>query len=244
MNLHDPTLDAMAVANGTLLAPYDLDERHLGAAISTIFEHRVDYADLYFQYTRHEGWSLDEGIVKSGSFAIEQGVGVRAVSGDKTAFAYSDAINGEALDSAARATRTIARAGGGGRVKVASAVPDGGRGRRAGKGAGKGAGGGSSAAGLQRLYTQADPIASLDAAAKVGLLQKVEVLARKRDPRVVQVMAGLAAEHDTVLVMRSDGVMAADVRPLVRISVQVIVEQDGRRELSEPGGQHWVHNGS
>ncbi len=225
MNLHDPTLDALAVANATLLAPYDLDERHLGDAISTIFEHRVDYADLYFQYTRHEGWSLDEGIVKSGSFSIEQGVGVRAVSGDKTAFAYSDAINREALDSAARATRTIARAGGNGQVKLAAPAA-------AAPKRGKGRGG----RGSSRLYTQADPIASLDAAAKVGLLQKIEALARKRDPRVVQVMAGLAAEHDTVLVMRSDGVMAADVRPLVRISVQVIVEQNGRREQGHSGG--------
>ena len=248
MNLHDPTLDSMAVAKETLLAPYDLDERHLGAAISTIFEHRVDYADLYFQYTRHEGWSLDEGIVKSGSFSIEQGVGVRAVSGEKTAFAYSDAITKEALDSAARATRTIARAGGNGRIRLATAAAGqmvgnvgksgktsgevaGGAGKAGGKRGGKGARGG-----LQRLYTQADPIASMDAAAKVGLLQKVEALARKRDPRVVQVMAGLAAEHDTVLVMRSDGVMAADVRPLVRVSVQVIVEQNGRREQGHAGG--------
>ncbi len=211
MNLHDPTLGPMAVARASLLEPYDLDERHLGAAIGTIFEHRVDYADLYFQYTRHESWSLDEGIVKSGSFSIEQGVGVRAVVGDRTAFAYSDDINATALDSAARATRTIARAGGGGQVKVAAA--DGGRGKRTAR-SGKSA--------SQRLYTQADPIASMDAAAKVGLLQKIETLARKRDPRVVQVMAGLAAEHDIFLVMRSDGVMASDVRPLFRFSVQVI----------------------
>jgi len=238
VNLHDPTLASMAVAKETLLAPYDLDERHLAAAISTIFEHRVDYADLYFQYTRHESWSLDEGIVKSGSFSIEQGVGVRAVSGEKTAFAYSDAITKEALDSAARATRTIARAGGNGQLRLASAAPvaadAGSKGQDGKRRGGKGSKGGRG--GLQRLYTQADPIASMDAAAKVGLLQKVEALARKRDPRVVQVMAGLAAEHDTVLVMRSDGVMAADVRPLVRVSVQVIVEQDGRREQGHSGG--------
>jgi len=224
VNLHDPTLEPMAVARDALLAPYDLDERHLGAAIATIFEHRVDYADLYFQYTRHESWSLDEGIVKSGSFSIEQGVGVRAVSGDKTAFAYSDAINQAALDSAARATRTIARAGGSGKVKVG-----------AGNGTAGARAGAKNSIG-RRLYTQADPIASMDAASKVGLLQKVEGLARKRDKRVVQVMAGLAAEHDIVFVMRSDGVMAADVRPLVRVSVQVIVEQDGRREQGHSGG--------
>ncbi|MGE0312462.1 MAG: metalloprotease TldD [Lautropia sp.] len=218
MNLNDPALSHLAVARATLLEPYDLSEADLGRAIGTIFEHRVDYADLYFQYTRHEGWSLDEGIVKSGSFSIEQGVGVRAVSGDKTAFSYSDEINAAALDSAARATRTIARAG----TQRTVRVPPG-RDRR-------------EAVAGHRLYPKADPIASMDAAQKVGLLQKIETLARKRDPRVVQVMAGLAAEHDIVMVMRSDGVMAADVRPLVRVSVQVIAEQGGRREQGHAGG--------
>jgi TldD protein len=179
-----------------------------------VFRHRVDYADLYFQYTRNEGWSLDEGIVKSGSFSIDQGVGVRAVSGDKTAFAYSDAIGFDALISAARATRTIARSGSG-RVRVAGAMaPSGGR----------------------ALYGAADPIASLEAGAKVELLHKVERLARARDPRIVQVMAGLAAEWDVVLVARSDGLLAADVRPLVRLSVSVIAESNGRREQGSGGG--------
>jgi TldD protein len=179
-----------------------------------VFRHRVDYADLYFQYTRNEGWSLDEGIVKSGSFSIDQGVGVRAVSGDKTAFAYSDAIGFDALISAARATRTIARSGSG-RVRVAGAMaPAGGR----------------------ALYGAADPIASLEAGAKVELLHKVERLARARDPRIVQVMAGLAAEWDVVLVARSDGLLAADVRPLVRLSVSVIAESNGRREQGSGGG--------
>ena len=103
MNLNDPTLDHLAVARRTLLEPYGLDESHLGGAIATILEHRVDHADLYFQYTRSEGWSLDEGIVKSGSFNIDQGVGVRAISGEKTAFAYSDDISSRALGDAANA---------------------------------------------------------------------------------------------------------------------------------------------
>ena len=219
MNLNDPALDHLAVARSALLEPYGLDESHLTRAIGTIFEHKVDYADLYFQYTRSEGWSLDEGIVKSGSFSIEQGVGVRAVSGDKTAFAYSDEINAAALDSAARATRTIARVGKGGATRIAALTGSGPRDRSG-----------------HRLYPMSDPIASLDAAAKVGLLQKIETRARARDPRVVQVMAGLAAEHDIVMVMRSDGVMAADVRPLIRVSVQVIAEQNGRREQGSAGG--------
>ncbi|MFZ4760667.1 MAG: metalloprotease TldD [Burkholderiaceae bacterium] len=210
----DPALARLAHARSLLLEPYELDESRLNEAIGEVFRHRVDYADLYFQYTRSEGWSLDEGIVKSGSFSIDQGVGVRAISGEKTAFAYSDEIGFDALISAARATRTIARSGAG-RVKVAASMkPTAGR----------------------VLYGVADPIASLDATAKVGLLHKVESLARARDPRVVQVMAGLAAEWDVVLVARSDGVIAADVRPLVRLSVTVIAEHAGRREQGTSGG--------
>jgi len=210
----DDGIDRLAIARHLLLEPGGLDERDLARALSEVFEHRVDYADLYFQYTRHEGWSLEEGIVKSGSFSIDQGVGVRAVSGEKTAFAYSDEIHAGALISAARATRTIARRGAG-RVRVAPTF----------------------AAGAHRsLYGTDDPIARLDAAAKVALLEKVERLARARDPRIVQVMAGLAAEHDVVLVARSDGLLAADVRPLVRLSVTVIAEADGRREQGTSGG--------
>ena len=210
----DPAFSRLALARGLLLEPYELDESRLGEALAEVFRHRVDYADLYFQYTRSEGWSLDEGIVKSGSFSIDQGVGVRAISGEKTAFAYSDEIGYDALISAARATRTIARSGSG-RVRVAGAMrPSAGR----------------------VLYGADDPIASLDATAKVDLLHKVEGLARAKDPRVVQVMAGLAAEWDVVLVARSDGLIAADVRPLVRLSVTVIAEQDGRREQGTSGG--------
>ena len=205
---------ALAIARATLLEPYGLDDAALLAALDAVFEHRVDYADLYFQMTRSEGWSLEEGIVKSGSFSIEQGVGVRAVAGDKTAFAYSDEIGVEQLAAAAAATRTIARRGAG-RVKVAARMQPGER---------------------RALYLPRDPIGSLDAATKVALLEKTERLARARDPRVVQVMAGLASEHDVVLVARADGRLAADVRPLVRLSVSVIVEQDGRREQGHAGG--------
>jgi TldD protein len=210
----DTPIEHLATARRLLLEPAGLDERHLNSALAEIFQHRVDYADLYFQFVRSEGWSLEEGIVKSGSFSIDKGVGVRAVSGDKTAFAYSDEITAPALSSAARAARTIARSGAG-RVKVAGAMrPVQGR----------------------MLYPVDDPIAGQEAAMKVGLLERVEKLARARDPRIVQVMAGLAAEYDVVLVARSDGLLAADVRPLVRLSVTVIAEQGGRREQGHAGG--------
>ena len=251
--------DPQAVARAFLLEPGGLVEADLERAIGRIFEHRVDYADLYFQYTRSEGWSLDEGIVKSGSFSIGQGVGVRAVAGDRSAFAYSDEINAAALMSAADATRTIAKSGGSGRVRAAGTANVAGQASGAARGHGVRASaltpaqlsqalsGGARANGRGDrgrrdavppglLYGMADPIASLTAADKVGLLQKIEAYARRKDPRVTQVMAGLAAEHDVVMVMRSDGVLAADVRPLVRVSVQVIVEQNGRREQGHAGG--------
>lgn len=214
MKPFEPNLSNLAIARDVLLTPFGLDESKLLSTLGNMFTHRVDYADLYFQFTKSEGWSLEEGIVKTGSFSIDQGVGVRAVSGDRTAFAYSDEISERALLDAVAATRTIARQGAG-KVKVASDItPGGGR----------------------SLYLPNDPIASLDAASKVKLLEKIERIARAKDPRVVQVMAGLAAEYDVVLVVRSDGLLAADVRPLVRISVTVIAEQNGRREMGSSGG--------
>ncbi len=201
-----------ALAQQTLLTPYSLDEHHLQRVFGQMLAHRVDYADLYFQYGRAESWSLEEGIVKSGSFSIDQGVGVRAVSGEKTAFAYSDDISLGALENAALATRAIARQGG------TQSVP-----MLAGK------------AGAQ-LYLAHDPIASLSAADKVALLERLERHARALDPRVTQVMASLAGEYEVVMVARSDGVMNADIRPLVRLSLQVIVESNGRREQGAAGG--------
>lgn len=214
MNAGDLGIRNLATAQQLLLAPYGLDEVKLQRVLADIFTHKVDYADLYFQYTRNEAWSLEEGIVKSGSFSIDQGVGVRAVSGDKTAFAYSDDISLDALLKAGAATRTIGRAGSG-RVKVAGKM---------------------ASQGGRNLYSPNDPLDSMDAADKVALLERVERMARAKDPRVVQVMAGLAGEYDVVLVARSDGVIAADVRPLVRVSVTVIAEQNGRREIGSSGG--------
>ena len=210
----EPTLERLAIAKSLLLTPFGLDESHLLRALAEIKAHRVDEADLYFQYTRSEGWSLEEGIVKTGSFSIDQGVGVRAVSGEKTAFAYSDDISEASLLDAARTVRSIAAQAQGARVKAGK--------RRIAE--------------ARSLYRDLDPIASLDSTAKVALLGRVEQLARGKDPRVVQVMAGLASEYDVVLVARADGTLAADVRPLVRLSVTVIAEQKGRREMGSAGG--------
>ncbi|MCU6435520.1 metalloprotease TldD [Undibacterium sp. Jales W-56] len=210
----DSNLRHLAIARDILLTPFGLDEAKLGKVLGSMFTHKLDYADLYFQFTKSEGWSLEEGIVKTGSFSIDQGVGVRAISGDKTAFSYSDDISEKALQEAVHATRTIARQGAG-KIKVASSM---------------------SGAASRALYLQNDPLASLDATQKVSLLERLEKIARAKDPRVVQVMASLAGEYDVVLVARSDGVVAADIRPLVRISLTVIVEQNGRREMASSGG--------
>ncbi|HEY8907903.1 MAG TPA: metalloprotease TldD [Rhodoferax sp.] len=210
----EPTIERLGVAKSLLLTPFGLSESHLSRALAAIKAHQVDEADLYFQYTRSEGWSLEEGIVKTGSFSIDQGVGVRAVSGEKTAFAYSDDISETSLMDAAHTVRTISAAAQNRKTHVAA----------------------KRIASSRSLYGGLDPIASLDSSAKVALLEKVEKLARAKDPRVAQVMAGLAAEHDVVLVARADGTLAADVRPLVRLSVTVIVEQKGRREVGSAGG--------
>ena len=202
----------LETAKTTLLAPFDLEAQKLERVFGTLAARRVDYADLYFQYSRYEGWSLEEGIVKSGSFNIEQGVGVRAISGEKTAFAYSDEISFAALQDAAKATRAIAAAGQAKRTKVAvrrTPVP---------------------------LYRDVDPIESLPADAKVALLEKLERKCRALDPRITQVMASLGGEYEVVLIARADGAISADVRPLVRLSVQVIAEANGRRESGSSGG--------
>ena len=214
MIAREPTLARIATAQSLLLDPFGLDESHLRKALGDIMSHGVDDADLYFQYTRSEGWSLEEGIVKTGSFSIDQGVGVRAVSGEKTAFAYSDDLSWAALQDAAHTVRTISAQGQNKKAKVGP--------RKVAK--------------ARSLYAPTDPIASLNSTEKVALLEKVEKMAKAKDPRVVQVMAGLASEYDVVLVARADGTLAADVRPLVRLSVTVIAEQNGRREMGSSGG--------
>ena len=213
----DASIDRLATARRVLLEPYGLDESALQRALGLIFEHEADFADLFFQYVRSESFSLEEGIVKSGSFDIEQGVGVRAVSGEKTAFAYSDDLSDEALREAAVTARAIARTAGAS-TRVPALSP-----RTA-----------------RPLYAAVDPVAALDAAAKIRLLERIEQMARGRDARVKQVMANLAGDYEVVLVARQDrageGLIAADVRPMSRLSLTVIVEENGRREQGFSGG--------
>jgi TldD protein len=204
--------DLYRTAEQTLLAPYDLTPGKLATVFGDMFGHRIDYADLYFQYARSEAWSLEEGIVKSGSYSIDQGVGVRAVSGEKTAFAYSDEISLPALQGAARAARAIAASGATGSLPrlTGRATP--------------------------ALYGADDPIPSLPDADKVRLLERLETFARELDPRVAEVMAHVAGSWEVVLVARSDGHLAADVRPLVRVSITVIMVDGKKREQGHAGG--------
>lgn len=213
-DLAPPVVAASLVADAErlLLAPAGLDQAALSRVLAEIHRHDVDFADLYFQHARFEGWSLEEGIVKSGSFSIDRGVGVRAVTRDKQAFAYSDDISLAALTEAAQAVRAIGRQG---QSAVASLDRHG---------------------PAHVLYASSDPVASLAEREKVALLERLEARARAEDPRVTQVMASLAGEHETVLVARSDGMLVADVRPLVRLSLTVIVEENGRREQGHAGG--------
>ncbi|MDP5240405.1 metalloprotease TldD [Uliginosibacterium sp. 31-16] len=206
------THSALDIASQTLLAPYGLTTSTLDKTLGSILGHDLHYADLYFQYQRTESWSLEEGIVKSGSFNIEQGVGVRAIAGERTAFAYSDDITAAALGEAASTVRSIAAQGQARKAKVKARVQP------------------------APLYAAVDPLPSLADADKIALLERLEQFARAEDPRVLQAMASLAASWDVVMVARSDGVLAADVRPLVRLSLTVIMEDGGRREQGSSGG--------
>ena len=211
--LHGTALD---LAVSSLLNPYSIGIDSLASVLSTMHAHQVDHSDLFFQYARSEGWSLEEGIVKSGSFNIDQGVGVRAVSGERTAFAYSDDISMAALDQAAQATRAIGRRG----QSAFADLRTGARFRPE----------------RPALFSALDPLASLPDAEKVALLSRLEKMARAADPRITQVMASLGGEFEIMLVARSDGVIAADIRPLVRVSLSVIAEENGRREQGRSGG--------
>jgi TldD protein len=210
LHLELPHADAaplpLDVARSLILEPAGLDESRLDRVLGTVMGSAVDYGDLYFQLSRDESWALEDGIVKEGAHSIEQGVGVRALAGDKTGFAYSDEIVLPALNEASRAARAIARAGGSGAVAARSNVSG------------------------HRLYLPLDPLAGITDSDKVRLLEQVDVAARQMDSRVTQVMASLAGVHEVVLVMASDGTVAADVRPLVRMNVSVLVEQGDRRE--------------
>ncbi len=195
-----------------ILEPAGLDEKSLNTTLGGIMKGGVDYADLYFQVSRHESWTLEDGIIREGCFNIDQGVGVRAVSDEKTGFAYSDELLMPALQQAAGAARAIARQGQDKSVQAWNRTN------------------------LTALYSADDPTTSIDDTQKTKLLSDIDTATRDLDKRVEQVIVSLASSQDLILVAASDGTMAADIRPLIRLNVSVILEQDGRREQGYAGG--------
>jgi TldD protein len=204
--------DSLKLAEQQLLAPGGLGQAQLEQVLGDLMGPAVDSGDIYFQSSRHESWVLEDGLVRTGTHSVEQGVGIRAISGEKTGFAYADEIILPSLLRASGAARAIARHGNQGQLQAwkKHQVP--------------------------ALYQPEDPMLAMGAAEKVDLLRQVDVYARSRDPRVSQVIVSLAATHDTILVASTDGTLAADIRPLVRINVSVIAEKDGRREQGSDGG--------
>jgi len=208
-DLNDNSIDAMM---SRMLKPAGLDEQHLSATLGSMMQGGVDYADLYFQVSRQESWTLEDGIIREGSFSLDQGVGVRAVSGEKTGFAYSDELVMPALRQAAGAARAIARQGQSKSVQAWNrtvAAP---------------------------LYPADDPTTSIDDLQKTTLLSEIDAATRDLDSRVEQVIVSLASSQDLILIVASDGTMAADIRPLIRLNVSVILEHGGQREQGYSGG--------
>jgi TldD protein len=203
--------DALRRAREGILAPAGLDEGRIEQALGLVLGSAVDAADLYFQLARAESWGLEDGIVKEGSASIEQGVGVRAMAGEKTGFAYSDEIMMPALEEAARAARAIAVQRGSGAVQAWHPVS------------------------AHQLYLPIDPLLGLADEDKIAWLERIDRETRRMDPRIVQVMASVVAQYELVLIATSDGVLAGDVRPLVRMNVTVIAEHNGRREQGYAG---------
>ena len=197
---------ALELAQNHILSPSGLDESHIAQAFSTLLDSSADSGDIYFQLRKHEAWSLEDGIVKDASYNINQGVGIRAIKGEKTGFAYSDEIVLPALLESCKAARAIARGADRGSVQAWKS--------RTGN----------------ELYLSDNPLDSISETDKVNLLRSLDVLARKQDSRVKQVMVSLAGTHEIILVANSDGSIAADLRPLVRLNVSVIVEENGRIE--------------
>ena len=195
-----------------VLEPAGLEERHLSHALGSIMMRDIDTADLYFQISRQESWTVEDGIIKTGSYNLDQGVGVRAVNGEKTGFAYSDELMLPALEHAANAVRAISRQGQSNAVRAWSR------------------------SGRQDLYSAQDPIASIQDEQKTALIGDIEKQTRDLDKRIEQVIISLSSSQDLVLIATSDGQLAADIRPLVRLNVSVIIEDNGRREQGYSGG--------
>ena len=204
--------EQVAGAVGVLLEPAELDPAGVETRLGDLSGGDIDMGEVYFQNRRTESWALEDGIVKEGSFSLDRGLGVRAVSGEKSGFAYVEDINRQGFESAVDAARSIARSGADGRIELGQPVV------------------------AEARYAALDPIPTLSAENKVALLERVDNAARRVDNRVEQVTVRLVADHDTMLVMATDGTVCADVRPLVRMDVSVIVMQDGRRERGYAGG--------
>lgn len=203
---------SLEIAKQHILTPVGMEVNDIQKTLDQLMSHQIDQADLYFESSRSESWVLEDGIIKEGSHSIDQGVGVRAISGEKTGFAYSDEIVLPALNNAAKAARAIASSGGEGKLKTWQKHA------------------------IAPLYCSEDPIDSITAEQKIALLKKVDETARKKDPRVKQVIANIGGSHTTVLVAAIDGTFSADIRPLIRLNVTVIVEDKGRIEKGSAGG--------
>jgi TldD protein len=195
-----------------LLADSHIDDDILFKTLNSMMGRQVDFADLYFQSSQHESWMLEDGIVKEGSYNIERGVGVRAISGEKTGFAYSDDISPLALQQAADAAKGIADAGQGGQVQAFKRQSP------------------------IKVYQSVEPLGSLTQEQKIDLLHQVEAHARQVDSRVSQVIVSLSGVYEKVLVAASDGTYGTDIRPLVRLNCSVLVEDNGKRERASSGG--------
>ncbi len=203
---------ALELAKHELWLPAGLDEHHIQHTLHGLMGKQIDAADLYFQSSHSESWALEDGIVKDASYAVDRGVGVRVVSGEKTGFAYSDDILLPALTQAAATARSIVSAGQSGHLAVWQPGQ------------------------TKALYRPINPLTGLDDIRKVKLLQSLDNYARSQDARVCQVQVSLSGEFETVLIAAADGTLAADVRPLVRMSVTIMVEADGVRETGFSGG--------
>ncbi len=194
------------------LAPAQLQISDLEAQLSRLCTPQTDYADFYFQASRHESWLLENGIVKDGSYNIEKGVGIRAVSGEKTGFAYSDQISATAITEAANAARSIVNSGQDKQVKLILPTQP------------------------ALIYGDSDPLNSLSRDKKIALLKEVDLFARALEPTVSEVTVSLNAVYEEILVAASDGTLASDIRPLVRFSCSVLIEKQGKRERGSSGG--------
>ncbi len=206
--------NSLMIASDLLLKPSGLTEQGLQGVLSSLLGRSVDDADLYFQHTSHESWVLEDGRVKDAAYNMQQGVGIRVISGEKTGFAYSEDVQLHALEQAASAARTIALGGGPAKVALRS----------------------QSLAAVQRLYGTDNPLKSMGDATKIELLRTIDAEARRMDPRISQVVVSLSGVYETILVLCSDGSLQADIRPLVRLNVNVVAERDGKREQGSSGG--------